>query len=127
MHHVFYFDGDAKSISWRIQTKKSTVKQKRNHVKSYKNKITNLQSKYVALHVGLFWGIGVFIIKNKDDIEIMLDDKTMHDQFTGHLKIEDEFISKKMGFIKQLMIQRELKTEFKLINADKNLSREMLS
>ena len=127
LHHVFYFDGDANSISWRIQTKDSTVKQKRMHTKIYQNKITNIQSKYVALHVGLFWGTGVFIIKNKDSVEIMLDNKIIYGQFKGHTKIEDEFILKKMMFIKQLITQRELKIEFKLISTDKNLSREMLS
>ena len=34
-----------------------------------------MQSKYVALHVALFWGIGTFNIKNKDSIKIKLDKK----------------------------------------------------
>ena len=41
--------------------------------KNYKDKITKVQSKYVALHVALFWGIVIFNIKNKDSIKIQLD------------------------------------------------------
>ena len=120
--HKFYFHGDADNISWAIQTNNSIVRQNRIHAEIYKNKITDIQSKYVALHVGLFWGIGVFIIKNKDSVKIMLDEKTMYDHFTAHKEIEDEFMLKKMRFIKQLIIQRELKIEFQLINTNENLS-----
>ena len=94
MHHVFYSDGDAKKISWIIHTNDSIIEQNRDHAEIYKDKVTKLQSKYVALHVGLFWGIGVFIIKNGDTIKIKLDEKIMHDQFTSNSKIEDEFIEK---------------------------------
>ena len=61
------------------------------HVKIYKNKISNLQSKYVTLHIGLFWEIGVFKIKNEDIVKIKLDEKIMLDQLNTDLKIEDEF------------------------------------
>ncbi|MDH3313633.1 MAG: hypothetical protein OEM28_10875 [Nitrosopumilus sp.] len=122
MHHVFYFNGDADNISWAIQTDNSIVRQNRIHVEIYKNKITDIQSKYVALHVGLFWGIGVFIIKNKDSMKIMLDEKIMYDHFTSHKKIEDEFIMEKMRFIKQLIMERKLKIKFQVINPDENLS-----
>ena len=90
----------------------------------YKDKVTSLQSKYVALHVGLFWGIGVFIIKNEDDIKIKLDEKIMYDQLTSNPKIEDEFIEKRIQFIRQLIKQRKLKIEFELVDTDKNLARK---
>ena len=122
MHHKFYFNGNADNISWVIQTDNSVVSQKRAHAEIYKNKITDIQSNYVALHVGLFWGIGVFIIKNKDSVEIMFDEKIMYDHFVSQKKIEDEFICKKMKFIKQLIMQRELKTEFQVIKPNENLS-----
>ncbi|MDH3278960.1 MAG: hypothetical protein OEL84_03555 [Nitrosopumilus sp.] len=122
MYHVFYFNGDANKISWCIQTDNSKVRQNRTHVEIYKNKVTNIQSKYVALHVGLFWGIGVFIIKNKDSVKIMFDEKEMYDHFTTDRKIEDEFMLEKMRFIKQLIKQRELKIKFQEIKPDENLS-----
>ena len=122
MHHIFYFDGNEVKISWAIQTQKSIVKENRTHAKIYKNKLTNLQSKFVALHVGLFWGIGVFIIKDQDSVKIMLDEKVMYDHVIMASKIEDDFIAKKIGFIKQLIIQRELKIEFEVISSDENLS-----
>ena len=122
MHHEFYFDGNANGISWAIRTEDSIVKENRKHAEIYRDKITKLQSKYVALHVGLFWGIGVFIIKNGDSLKIMLDEKIMHDHLTIAPKIEDDFITKKIGFIRQLIIQRGLKTEFEVISYDKNLS-----
>lgn len=124
MYHVFYSDGDAKKISWIIQTNDSIVDQNRDHTEIYKDKVTNLQSKYVALHVGLFWGIGNFIIKNEDTVKIKLDEKIMYEQLTSNLKIEDEFIKKRMHFIRQIIEQRKLKIEFEIINAGKNLAKK---
>ncbi len=123
MYHIFYSDEDTKKISWVIQTKNSIVKQNRDHAEIYKDKVTSLQSKYIALHVGLFWGIGIFIIKNEDTIKIKLDEKIMYDQFTSNLKIEDEFIEKRIQFIRQLIEQRKLKIEFELINAEENVAK----
>lgn len=122
MHHEFYFDGNANNISCVIKTGDSIIKENRKHAEIYNNKITNLQSKYVALHVGLFWGIGVFIIKNRDNLKVMCDEKVIYHNITTTSKIEDDFIAKKIGFIKQLIIQRELKTEFEVISYKKNLS-----
>ena len=124
MHHVFYSDGNTKKISWVIQTKDSIVEQNREHADTYKDKVTNLQSKYIALHVGLFWGIGIFIIKNEDIIKIKLDEKIMYDHLTSNSKIEDEFLEKRIQFIRQLIEQRKLKIEFEMINSDKNLARK---
>ena len=53
-----------------IQSQNSKVEQKREHSDIYLNKVTILQSKYIALHVGLFWGIGRFIIHDEDNITI---------------------------------------------------------
>ncbi len=84
--------------------------------------MTEIQSKYIALHVGLFWGIGVFIIKNKDSIKIKLDEKIMYENFTLDKKIEDELIIKKIKFIRQLIKQRKLQIEFEKIDTDENLA-----
>jgi len=124
LYHVFYSDGNAKKISWVIQTKDSIVEQNREHADIYKDKVTSLQSKCIALHVGLFWGIGVFIIKNEDSIKIKLDEKIMYDHLTSNVKIEDEFVEKRIQFIRQIIEQRKSNVEFEIIDSDKNLARK---
>ena len=126
MNHVFYLDGNAKKVSWGIQTEGTIVEQSREHVEIYKNKISNLQSKYVALHIGLFWGIGVFKIKNEDIVKIKLDEKIMFDQLSADLEIKDEFIVNRIKFIKQLITQRKLKIQFDLIKQEENLANKIL-
>ncbi|EIJ66016.1 hypothetical protein BD31_I0041 [Candidatus Nitrosopumilus salaria BD31] len=123
MNHVIYSNGDAQKITWVIQNEDSSFVENREHVDMYKDKVTKLQSKYVALHVGLFWGIGTFIIKNEDTVKIKLDEKIMFDQFTNDLKIEDSFIQKRLRFIKQLIDQRKLKIRFELIDQDENIAK----
>lgn len=125
MHHIFYANGDTKEISGVIETNNSTIRQKREHAKIYKNKVTEIQSKYIAIHVGLFWGIGVFIIKNEDSVKIKLDEKVMYDHFMSNSKIEDKFIEKRIQFIRQLIEQRKLKVKFQIINTDKNLAEKI--
>ncbi len=127
MYHIFYSEGDTKKISWVIQTNDSIVKQNRDHADIYKNKVTSLQSKYIALHVGLFWGIGIFIIKNEDIVKIKLDEKIMYDHLTFNSKIEDELVEKRIQFIRQLIEQRKLKIEFEMIDSDKNLARKNIN
>jgi len=123
LHHIFYLEGNKRKISWAIKTNDTIVNQNRIHAEMYKDKVTDIQSKYIALHVGLFWGIGVFIIKNEDSIKIKLDDETMYDHFTSNSKIKDELIQKRMQFIRQLQKQRKLKIEFESIEKDMNLAR----
>ena len=124
MHHIFYPDGDAEKISWVIQTNESRAEQSRIHAEMYKDKVTGIQSKYIALHVGLFWGIGTFIIKNEDSIKIMLDEKTMYEHFTSDSEIEDDLIVKKIHFIKQLIAQRKLEIKLEMICTQDNLARK---
>jgi hypothetical protein len=126
LDHVFYSDGNAKRVSWLIQTNDSIIDQNREHVDIYKDKISNVQSKYVALHIGLFWGIGVFVIKNEDHVKIKLDDKIMFEQLTANSKIKDEFIQNRIKFINQLIVQRKLKIEFELILQKDNLANKTL-
>jgi hypothetical protein len=126
LDHVFYSDGNANEIAWIIQTNDLIIEQDREHVEIYKNKISNLQSKYVALHIGLFWGIGVFKIKNEDFVKIKLDDEIMFKQLNSDLKTEDEFIVNRIKFIKQLTTQRKLKVQFELIKQKDNLADKIL-
>jgi len=126
LHHIFYLDGNAQMVSWVIRTKDSIFEQSREHVEIYRDKISNLQSKYIALHIGLFWAIGVFIIKNEDHIKIKLDDKKMFDQLTSNEEIKDEFCKNKVKFTKQLISQRKLEIEFEFIQQENNLSKKIL-
>ena len=122
MDHILYLDGNLTDISWAIKTNESIVTQNRKHVESYKNKITVIQSKYVALHVALFWGIGTFNIKNKDYVKIKLDEKTIYQQLKKEVIFHDEFIKNKIKFIENFIKQRKLKVEFEIIGSKDNIS-----
>jgi hypothetical protein len=126
LNHVFYSDGNLTKISWVIQTGDASIEQSREHVEIYKNKITDLQSKYVALHIGLFWGIGVFIIKNEDSIKIKIDEKIMFDQLNENERTNDEFIQNRIKFINQLIAQRKLKVQYDLMDQDANPTKKIL-
>ena len=127
MEHILYLDGNLTDISWVIETKESVVSQKRKHVEDYKNKITVIQSKYVGLHVALFWGIGTFNIKNEDQVTVKLDEKIIYQQLKNEDKIEDEFIKNKIKFIKNFINQRKLKVKFEIINSENNLATKILN
>ena len=122
MEHVLFFDGNTKRISWVIQTNNSVIEQKREHAEIYLDKVTNQQSKYIGLHVGLFWGIGIFIIKNQDIVKVAIDDNSIFEHLSTNQKSHDEFIEKRTYFIRQLIEQRKLKVHYELIPADKNLA-----
>ena len=51
MEHTYYFDGNEKTISWVIETGKTSVEQKRTHAEYYYDQVSIEQSKYIALHV----------------------------------------------------------------------------
>jgi hypothetical protein len=122
LEHVLFFDGDTKRISWVIQTNNSTIEQKREHADIYLDKVTIRQSKYIGLHVGIFWGIGTFIIKNQDVVKIAIDDKIMYDHLSTNQKNDDGFIEKRAEFIRQLIKQRKLKIQYEMITREKNLA-----
>ena len=121
-----YFDGNLKKISWVIDTESEKFAQNRNHVEKYKDKITKIQSKYVALHIALFWGIGTFKIKNEDYVNIKLDDEVMYNQLNSKIKIKDEFIEDKIKFIQSFIKQRKLRISFEKIDSQNNLSNKFL-
>ena len=126
MEHILYLDGNLSNISWVIQTNETIVSQSRKHTENYKNRITKIESKYVALHVALFWGIGKFIIKNEDAIKIKLDEKIMYEQLKLKIMINDDFIENKIKFIQMLVKQRKLKVEFEIIDLENNLATKEL-
>jgi len=90
------------------------------------NKVTIQQSKYIAMHVGLFWGIGRFIIKDKDSITVKIDDKSMFNQLSKIEDPSDEFIRTKINFITQLIAQRKLKINFIFVDEKENLTSKLL-
>ncbi len=127
MKHIFYSAGNEKEIAWSIQTEDKIVNHQRDHAEMYKGKITNVQSKYVALHVGIFWGIGTFIIKNNDIVNIMLDSKFMYDHLSQNAITNDSFIENKTKFINLLIQQRKLNVEYSLIDPNENISLKLIN
>jgi hypothetical protein len=126
LERILYLDGNLRKISWVIQTNQSIISQNRKHTENYKDKITKIQSKYVALHVALFWGIGTFNIKNEDSIKIKLDEEIIYQQLKMKIPIQDEFIKNKIKFIENFIKQRKLKVRFEKINFEKNLATKIL-
>lgn len=126
MKHVFYCDGNQKKIAWVIQTDGNAIEQLRDHADIYLDKITDEQSRFIALHVGVFWGIGKFIIKNNDTVSIMMDSKSMFEHLNGDKQSDDSFIQNRSVFISQIVEQRKLNIECQLIDAKDNLAHKLL-
>jgi len=127
MKHILYCAGNQKEIAWSIQTEDKLVNHQRAHAEIYMDKITIMQSKYVALHVGIFWGIGTFIIKNNDTVKIMLDAKCMYDHLSQNAVTDDSFIENKTKFINLLIQQRKLNVEYSLIDSNENISLKLIN
>ena len=75
MKHDLFIDGTVKEYSWSIKTGNEVVNQDREHPPAYlsggKLEIkNNLESKFIAIHVGIYWGLGVFIIKDCDTVNV---------------------------------------------------------
>ncbi len=93
----------------------------------YKLNVKNdLQSKFIALHVGIYWGIGVFIIKNGDIVNVMCDSKKMYDIINSKDKTTDQIINDKIHFTNLFIEQRKLIVNYHLINNDENLASEII-
>ena len=119
MEHELYFDGTLTEYSWSIKTKNEIVNQIRVHPPAYlsggkldvKNK---QQSKCIAIHVGIYWGLGVFIIKDSDIVNVMCDSEETYDIMSKNCKIDDQIINDKIYFINQLTEHRNLKINYKI-------------
>jgi len=132
LEHELFFDGNLKEYSWSIKTGEEVVNQIREHPPAYlsggKLEIKNNgESRFVALHVGIYWGLGVFIIKDFDKIHVMCDSKEMYEILIQQYKTENQIIDDKIHFINQLVGHRNLKLEYRLINPTNNISTEYLS
>ena len=132
MEHELFFDGNLEEYSWSIKTGKAIINQIRKHPPAYLSggKLdikTNEESKFVALHVGIYWGLGVFIIKDFDKIHVMCDSKEMYEILIQQRKTLDRLIDDKIHFINQLVGHRNLKLEYHLMDPTKNIATEHLS
>jgi len=132
MEHELFFAGNLKEYSWSIKTGKKITSQIREHPPAYlsggKLEIKNKEeSRFVALHVGIYWGLGVFIIKDFDKIHVMCDSKEMYEILIQQHKTLNQIIDDKIHFINQLVGHRNLKLEYHLIDPTKNLTTEHLS
>ena len=132
MEHELFFDGNLEEYSWSIKTGKAIINQIRKHPPAYLSggKLdikTNEESKFVALHVGIYWGLGVFIIKDFDKVHVMCDSKEMYEILIQQRKTLDQLIGDKIHFINQLVGHRNLKLEYHLIKPTKNIATEHLS
>ena len=94
MEHELFFDGNLKEYSWSIKTGKEVITQIREHpppyISGYKLDIKNNdESRFVALHVGIYWGLGVFTIKDFDKVHVMCDSKEMYEILIQQCKTEN--------------------------------------
>ena len=124
-------DGTKTKFSWIIQTGNQIKKEFREHppayYSGYKLDVKNdEQSKFIALHVGLYWGIGVFVIKDGDTVNVMCDSKKMYDILNSKERTSDQIINDKINFIKLFIEQRKLVINYHLIDIDKNLASELI-
>jgi len=132
LEHELFFDGNLKEYSWSIKTGEKVVNQIREHPPAYlsggKLEIKNNgESRFVALHVGIYWGLGVFIIKDFDKIHVMCGSKKMYEILIQQYNTDNQIIDDKIHFINHLVGHRNLKLEYHLIKQTKNISTEHLS
>ena len=131
MEHDIFFDGNVKEYSWSIKTNDKVADQIREHPPAFRSggKLdikNNEESRFVALHVGIYWGIGVNIIKDNDVINVMCDSKIMFEIMTGEEKIDNDIINDKVYFINQLTNLRKLKLNYQLIESKENIATKNL-
>ena len=127
MEHDLFLDGNIKEYTWTIKTGEKLAEQIREHPPAYmsggKLDVRAIEeSKFIALHIGIYWGLGVFIIKDHDQVTVKCDSKLMYEIFTDEITSDNQIIKDKVHFINQLTAQRNLKMNFQLINPEENLS-----
>jgi len=131
LKHTLFLDGTKTKISWIIQTGSNIRKEFRVHppayYSGYKLDVKNDdQSKFIALHVGLYWGIGVFEIKDGDMVDVMCDSKKMYDIMNSKEETTDQIINDKIHFTNLFIEQRKLIVNYYLIDSDKNPASELI-
>ena len=127
MDHDLFLDGSIKEYTWSIKTKNKVVNQIREHPPAYLSGGTldvknNEESKFIAIHVGIYWGLGVFIIKDYDTVNVMCDSQEMYEILHLKRKTDNQIMNDKMYFINQLATHRNLKINYHIIEAEKHLA-----
>ena len=132
MEHELFFDGTVKKYSWSIRTGDEIVNQIREHPPAYLsggklNVKDSTESKFIALHVGIYWGLGVFIIKDYDTVNVMCTSNDMY-QILSHISSTDnQIIKDKVHFVEQLTNHRNLKINYQITQQENNLATKQLS
>ena len=132
MEHELFFDGTVKKYSWSIRTGDEIVNQIREHPPAYLsggklNVKDSTESKFIALHVGIYWGLGVFIIKDYDTVNVMCTSNDMY-QILSHISSTDnQIINDKVHFVEQLTNHRNLKINYQITQQENNLATKQLS
>jgi|TARA_B100000315_G_scaffold103947_1_gene95225 hypothetical protein len=131
LEHKLFYDGTKKEFSWIIQTGNNIRKEVRTHppayYSGYKLDVKNdEQSKFIALHVGIYWGLGVFIIKNGDTVNVMCDSKKMIDLLHAKCETTDQIINDKIKFTNHLIEQRKLIVNYYLIDSNENPASDLI-
>ena len=132
MEHELFFDGTTEKYTWSIKTENAVVDQTRVHPPAYlsggKLDVSNTEeSKFIALHVGIYWGLGVFIIKDYDVVNVMCDSNEMYEILIKKIVTDSQLINDKIYFINQLTNHRNLKIKYQIIESGKNIATKNLS
>jgi hypothetical protein len=127
MEHDIFFDGNVKEYSWSIKTGDKIANQIREHPPAFRSggklDIKNDdESRFVALHVGIYWGLGVNIIKDNDKVNVMCDSRFMFEIMTKDEESDNQIIKDKVYFINQLTNFRNLKINYQFIESKKNIA-----
>lgn len=123
---TLYSDGNPHRIAWAIRTGTQTLTQWRNQAEIYRGIVSDMQARFMALHVGLFWGIGVFAIRNGDDVLIMVDDQTMLSHLESPGSSGDGFIDGRIHFVNMLVEQRRLGVTLRRTSHADNIASALL-
>ena len=114
-----------------IQTDNRMRKESREHpppyISGYKLTIKNDdESKFVALHAGIYWSLGVYIIKDGDTVNVMCDSKKMYELLRTRQKTSNEIFNDKIHFINDLLERRKLIVNYHLIDSVKNIASSLI-
>ena len=131
LKHKLFLDGTKTKFSWIIQTGNEVKREFRIHPPAYYSGYTldvknDEQSKFIALHVGLYWGIGVFVIHDGDMVDVMCDSKEMYDILNSKKETSDQIINDKIHFINLFIEQRKLTLNYYLIKNADNIASELI-
>ena len=132
MEHDLFFNGTVKKYSWSIRTGSEIVNQIRPHPPAYlsggKLDIKNdIESKFIALHIGIYWGLGVFIIKDYDTVNVMCTSDDMYQILSHTSSTDNQIINDKVHFVEQLTNHRNLKINYQITQQENNLATKQLS